>query len=537
MLAAVLLAAALATAAEPEDLLPDMIVVADRLGDIRIDDTRTDRTLLRLTAMTPNIGRGRLEIRGGTPLSPTRRWVDQRIYRSNGSFRDRRAGTTTFHFGHGHVHFDDWMIYRLRAIEADGGVGAVLAVGEKTSFCLLDLTFYDLSVGLPPNYFTCETEVQGITPGFADIYHRELPDQWIEIQDVPDGLYWLEAEVDPEDRILEEDDTNNVARIQVAIGPVPPAEPDRYEDNDSIEQVDGREEAGINSPNLGLVNTRLEIEQLTARAGDSDFFKFRTNGTGDAGDFVRIEAPHLDSDLDLALLDSEGSFLGFSINIGNLDQVSLEGIPAGEYYAWVLPFAGENPGYTFIIDPAANAPPELEVLEPAEPGIWVESAFETFPVAWIASDPEGDPVSVSLFIDRDGVLDKETRLLGGYEDLDAAGGGANVNTALLELGEWFVYVQATDGGAIVGAWAPGTVTLYKKGDLNFDARVDRKDFRLLLRAVASREPIPSGWEIILDMDGDGRVTFRDIRGFAQAIREQRQADRGRDRGHARRSRR
>ena len=110
MLAAVLLAVALATAAEAEDLLPDMIMVADRMGDIRIDDTRTDRTLLRLTAMTPNIGRGRLEIRGGTPLSPTQRRVDQRIYRSDGSFWDRPAGTNTFHLVHGHVHFDDWAI-------------------------------------------------------------------------------------------------------------------------------------------------------------------------------------------------------------------------------------------------------------------------------------------------------------------------------------------------------------------------------------------------------------------------------------------
>ena len=525
MLAAVLLAAMLAAAPEPEDLLPDMIVAADHLGDIRIDGT-----LLRLTAVTPNIGPGRLEIRGGALLSSTQREVDQRIYRSDGSFRDRPAGTNTFHSSHGHIHFDDWAIYRLRAIGSDGSVGAVLAAGEKRSFCLFDLTVYDFSVGLPANYFTCDGQVQGITPGYADVYDRELPDQWIDIRGVPDGRYWLEAEVDPEDKILEEDEANNVARIQIVIGSGPPAQPDRYEENDSIQQVDGREEAGINSPNLGLIDTRLEIEQLSAPAGDLDFFKFRTNRTGEAGGFIRIESPYLGSDLDLALLDSEGFFVDFSVNGGNFDQVSLEGLPAGEYYAWVLPFAGENPDYTFIIDPAANAPPELELFDPAAPGIWVERAFEPFPVSWTASDPEGDPVSVSLFIDRDRVLDKETQLLRGYENLDAAGGGANVSTALLELGEWFVYVQATDGGAIVGAWAPGTVTIYKKGDLDFDGRLDREDLRLLVRALVSPQPIPPGWEFIFDMDGDGRLTMRDVGGFEHALRDQRHADFGHDHG-------
>ncbi|MEE9606170.1 MAG: lysyl oxidase family protein [Myxococcota bacterium] len=532
MLVAVLLAFALLSpavaGAQVVDLLPDVITVRERLFETALDETtRPGRILLRLSSATPNIGAGPLEILPRNVVVDGREKVNQRIYRSDGTWWGREAGTFSFHRRHDHIHFNEWAAYRLREITDDGGVGELVAGGDKTSFCLVDLFVYDAShPNFPsrPGYTSCGHKKQGISPGWGDLYHLSIPGQSIDITEVDDGTYWLEAEVDPENRILEEDETNNVSRVRVAIGPPPPAEPDAYEDNDSFDQADAGEEGAPGSPNLGLVNAPRVIEGLSMEAGDGgDYFRFRTNNPAGAGDYVRVESPFQSTfgDLDLRLYDGDRKRLAFSESFFNFEQISLNNRPAGVYYARVMLDHGEVPAYTFSIEPAGNTPPELELFEPPPAGFTVQRAFETFPVSWIASDPEGDPVAVSLFVDRDGVFDKETQILGGYENLDGEAGIANILTAPLELGEWFVYAQASDGGGITGAWAPGTVTIYVKGDVDFDGQLDQRDFRSLVETLRSNAPPPPGWNVILDMDLDGRLTSKDIPAFRHAMHEQR----------------
>ncbi len=96
----------------------------------------------------------------------------------------------------------------------------MVAGGEKTSFCLLDSRPYDKNLpGAPPSgvYRTCDSGTQGISVGYEDLYDKSLPDQWIDITDVPNGEYWLESEVDAGNAILEKDETNNIARVKVTI--------------------------------------------------------------------------------------------------------------------------------------------------------------------------------------------------------------------------------------------------------------------------------------------------------------------------------
>jgi len=50
---------------------------------------------------------------------------------------------------------------------------------------------------------------QGITAGWADVYDWYIPDQYIEVTNVPNGLYRLEFCADPLNEIEEEDETNN----------------------------------------------------------------------------------------------------------------------------------------------------------------------------------------------------------------------------------------------------------------------------------------------------------------------------------------
>jgi hypothetical protein len=524
VIAAALLLPATGSLGQPVDLLPDLVVEPQQSFVTRIDTgTLAGRTLLRLSTATANVGAGRLEIRARSVIDATSREVVQRIYRSDGSYSERLAGTFTHHPEHAHFHFDGWTEFGLREIDPDGAIGALVAGGAKQSFCLLDLVVHDASnpgFRRPGLYTTCGSDVQGITPGWSDLYNFSLPGQWIDITGLSPGVYWLEAIVDPEDRVLESDETNNSLGRLVAVFPTGIPR-DRYEDNDSFDAVLAREEGGPDSPNLGLLEAPLEIVDLTMD-DLTDFFAFRMERAGGPGDYVRIEAHHETGDIDLFVYAAARTLVGESRGSGALEQVSLDGAAPGTYFAVVSRFSGTVPGYSLTIDPAGNLPPSIELLRPGAGGVWVERAFETVAVEWIASDPDGDPVGVTLYVDRDGVLDKETHPIVAPGSLSGDDGLAYVNTATLGLGPWFVYAEAGDGGAVSGDWAPGPFVVYEKGDLDLDGDVDRADHRAAVRILAGRTHA-SDRDVVADMDRDGDVDGRDI----ARLLAKRRHDRGR----------
>ena len=496
-----------------QDQLPDMITVPDFLYHRTLDNQALPgRTLLRLSNATPNIGLGRLEIVQGEIVNDTQVLVNQRIYRADGTFWERPAGTFAFHDEHDHVHFEGWASYRLRAITEDGGVGDVLSEGEKVSFCLVDFYVYDRTnpnFRAPGFYSSCGFTMQGITPGWADLYSLQVPGQYVDITGIPDGMYWLESEVDPDDNILEEDETNNASRVKVALGPPPPAEPDPYEENDSIAQVTDREEGGTGSPNLGLVNARREIDNLSLE-DTGDYFRFRMNKTAGPGDYVQIESPYMAGDMNIILYGADGRFIAARASPYNFEQISLNLLAAGSYDIFVQRNSGQIPGYKLTIDPPPNAPPTIELTRPEQPGVWLERGIEAVRAEWVASDPEGDPLKVSLFRDRDTALDEGTVPIEGHQDLDGGAGTADVDTAGMEVGAWFLYAKVSDGGAEAGSWAPGPFILYVKGDVDFNGIVDKKDLKAIVRAIVKHN-FPPEWLLIIDMDRDGDVDGIDIR--------------------------
>lgn len=199
------------------------------------------RAFLRFSNAPTNIGDGPFEIWG--EVAPDGRTIaHQRVYWSDGGYEDRLAGEFVFdgHEGHNHFHFADFAGYRLRAVAAGLGVGPVLRVSEKVSFALLDVAAYDRSLpGAPPHPVYDRPEGQdshqGVSIGWADVYGRELADQGIDVTGIPDGQYWLESEIDPNNRLLEKAHSNNVGRLLVELGdgtvhvigqpPSPPEQP------------------------------------------------------------------------------------------------------------------------------------------------------------------------------------------------------------------------------------------------------------------------------------------------------------------------
>lgn len=225
-----------AGAQEAVDLLPDMIVDATFLEDHELrTDIKPNKTHLIFSNAMANIGDGPLYIYGVKPKGKHHdeqtQKVKQRVFRSDGSHYNRVAGHFVYHPQHNHTHFEDWAIYRLREILPENGVGDIVATSKKTSFCLLDSYEYDTSLPNAPDeqqFISCGTDYQGISVGYEDLYDKSIPGQWIDVSDVPNGEYWLESEVDPEDNVLEIDETNNVARIKVTIDKdnVPEPEPE-----------------------------------------------------------------------------------------------------------------------------------------------------------------------------------------------------------------------------------------------------------------------------------------------------------------------
>jgi hypothetical protein len=210
---------------KPTALLPDMIAWANRPYNLMYGwsldyDEQPGHVLLRLSTGIPNQGAGPMELRGGETHEDGTQDVYQRIYYTDGSYEDVLAGVFVHHPEHNHIHFEGYAEYRLREVTAGGGVGDVVGVGNKVSFCLIDVVTYNRHLpGYPtfPQYVTCNADRQGISVGWADVYDKSLPDQWIDVTDIPNGVYWLEVEVDPDNQLVEQDESNNITRIKLVL--------------------------------------------------------------------------------------------------------------------------------------------------------------------------------------------------------------------------------------------------------------------------------------------------------------------------------
>lgn len=230
------------------DLLPDMTASAAALlnGSYESNDT------VYINNVTPNIGWGPLEIHGinscycdtvqvpcntvvcpGTGLPPEQ-LVEQTIYHKNANgvmtSWNRPAGTMTYHSQHGHIHLDGWADYTLRrpVIGLEPPDWPILGQGGKTSYCLINLgtcatgngycidtAGQVLSPANIPNFglgsVTGCGANQGIYVGNFDVYSQALTGQWIVLDSLCNGDYYIVSITDPNNWILETNDNNNYA--------------------------------------------------------------------------------------------------------------------------------------------------------------------------------------------------------------------------------------------------------------------------------------------------------------------------------------
>jgi hypothetical protein len=166
-------------------LLPDLTpVAADMNGSVMVMDESFDsdaceladqcigaagsRRLMLFTTAFENVGTADLDL---GPVPPD--GVSSGIY--------------VWSPCHMHQHVIGFTSYTLQ------NENGVITTGRKQPFCIEDDEQID---PVEPAHYTCNT--QGISVGWADVYDRSLPCQWLDVTDVTPGTYTLIVTVDPD---------------------------------------------------------------------------------------------------------------------------------------------------------------------------------------------------------------------------------------------------------------------------------------------------------------------------------------------------
>jgi len=217
------------------------------------------------------------------------------------------------------------------------------------------------------------------------------------------------------------------------------------------------------------------------------------------------------ADLDLQLLDLNGTMLRQSVSNISSENISLTGLPAGTYFIRVWSYLNtQNPNYFLKILPSINRVPVLSVTAPATGVQNVEKSYATFPITWVGSDPDNDPKLVTMFRSRILGDSGSAQAITGYQNMPNTPSLVNMNTADFGLGIWYIMGMGTDGGAQVLSWAPGSVNIYVKGDMNGDGHVHMEDYKLAERIFRSFFR-SNRTAHIMDMNRDGVVSSGDMR--------------------------
>ena len=194
-------------------LLPNL--KAQPASQLSIQTIGTSR-FLRFSTTTWNAGDGPVELNGGEidQIAGKQR-VQQRVYNSDGTFADYDAGTFQWHIAHAHIHFDDYALYTLQALNAPGGS---TRTASKTTFCIIDTTKISRGATAPkhPVYTTCGQR-QGMSVGWGDTYTSNLAGQEMNIDGLPDGDYRLTIEADWKNHIIESNDGDNLSSVDIRI--------------------------------------------------------------------------------------------------------------------------------------------------------------------------------------------------------------------------------------------------------------------------------------------------------------------------------
>src|SRR4051794_12809051 len=188
----------------------------------------TDGKEFRYTHLVFNQGPGPLDIMPQYNQASGSYQGMQRLWTHNAAGTWQQVSQTPvpdpfiFHAIHGHFHFP-LASFGLYAVNPDGTPGAPVAVSPKNGFCIADSYTYDNTVphaqAFVGSWGGCAdpTTRRGLSVGGADEYDFRDPGQAIPFSGVPDGTYWFRAITDPNNDLIEGNESNNETDVKVTI--------------------------------------------------------------------------------------------------------------------------------------------------------------------------------------------------------------------------------------------------------------------------------------------------------------------------------
>jgi len=221
----------------PGNPLPDLIVNPVRLrNDLLVTQEKFSATdcavvegcvsgkgnhqLLRFTSATPNVGKGDLVI--GDPLQCPNLFTQSACHNHLHfkQYADYRVWTET--------GYSNWVANRVLSEPTNTGTNAVLLaqaqqsgdliVGRKQGFCIIDTDKFDPNAPDTKKYTLCGTNTasgnQGLQVGWEDSYGQQLDCQYVEIDKLPAGTYFIEVQTNAEQALPEADYTNNSTAVK-----------------------------------------------------------------------------------------------------------------------------------------------------------------------------------------------------------------------------------------------------------------------------------------------------------------------------------
>lgn len=167
---------------------------------------------LRFGNTIPNVGNGPLRITA--VIQGDRTLATQEVVDADGTVLVRKpAGAFEYHPTHHHTHIDQIARYELRDRQ-----GTVVLTAKKVSYCLEDTLSYG-GTWKPRMYPKCSPTLQGISPGWADVYANDVPDQFLSVANLPAGEYTLTTVVDPTRKLLDANYANNTSWVRCYLDP------------------------------------------------------------------------------------------------------------------------------------------------------------------------------------------------------------------------------------------------------------------------------------------------------------------------------
>ena len=222
-------------------LLPDLVGYPHEFSmtEVVVAPDGTVLHALRFGGYVTNLGDGPLDLKGNPQLADsadlTSHDVWQRALTIDGDWVNLTKPPIKFETADGHNHFHLMGIVEYSLWDPSGTVE--IRSGAKVGFCLVDiLERPDLHPNPGPERYKqsnsdnlwCQAGRpgakmlrMGISEGWQDIYSFSATFQWIDVSDVRPGYYRVGQRADPDNVIVESDETNNGLALSQGLHVVP----------------------------------------------------------------------------------------------------------------------------------------------------------------------------------------------------------------------------------------------------------------------------------------------------------------------------